>query len=173
MKFEIKNKDTGKIVEIELSEEQVKELGIQNKTKMTGWERVDIDKKYFSINEYGDIELCTDERDYFDDNLYNRAIYFSTQEKGNEIDKIQTLWRKIQRFADENNEYKIDWNNIKQEKYLIQYDYEDNMLYWNRSYKSLVLNSVFFTSSSICGRAIEIFEDEIREVYNLPKKNKK
>lgn len=170
MKFEIKNKETGKIVEIELSEEQVKELGIQNKKKNTGWERVDAYKQYYSIDEYGDVDARIDSRDCFDDNLYNRADYFSTQEKGNEIDEMQTLWRKMWRFADENNECEIDWEDKTQNKYYFYYDYEYDRFEWSSITFVRRFNSVYFTSLSICKKALEIFEDEIREVYNLPKK---
>ena len=50
-------------------------------------------------------DMCMEDKYYYED-----ANYFSTEEKAEEINFKQTLFRKLQRFSDENGGDKIDLN---------------------------------------------------------------
>ena len=95
----------------------------------TGWEKLDeYTDNYFSIITCGDI--C-EQNKYFGvsyKSCYDSANAFSTKEKAEEINFKQTLFRKLQRFSDENEGYKIYWNDFKQPKYSIYYNRQINEL---------------------------------------------
>lgn len=156
----------GKKTEIEITVEQAENLGLIE--KKTGWERVTKNEQYF-IN--ADLRRPIYEKnDKCDQNYYDRANYFSTNEKAEQIDKIQTLWRKMQRFADENNEGELDWENREQQKYFIFYDYSIKRLRIDFCNCCEYAFGIYFTSIKIAEKALEIFGDELKEVLNIEKK---
>ena len=70
---------------------------------LTGWERAsNKHDEYFCIGHCGDIRPYSDDFLGYDRTLYKTANYFSTKEKAEEINFKQTLFRKLQRFSDEN-----------------------------------------------------------------------
>ena len=86
---------------------------------LTGWERVEGDS-YETITSNGALN-AVDFGYYMDVEHYKQANYFSTKEKAEEIIFKQTLFRKLQRFSDENGGNEIDWENTNQKKYCILY----------------------------------------------------
>ena len=54
-----------------------------------------------------------------DERCYEQLNYFSMKEKAEEINFKQTLFRKLQRFSDENGGTEIDWNDEDQTKFSI------------------------------------------------------
>ena len=80
---------------------------------LTGWERVEDGERYRTIDECSVWEYRED-NDGSDVLLYNIANYFSTKEKAEEINFKQRLFRKLQRFSDENGGNEIDWENTNQ-----------------------------------------------------------
>ena len=90
---------------------------------LTGWERVKKDEINYYIDIDGLIEGDLEIFDNVDNKCFNIANYFSTKEKAEEISFKQTLFRRLQRFSDENGGNEIDWENSKQVKYCIAYNY--------------------------------------------------
>ena len=88
---------------------------------LTGWERVGENESYYSINGNCYVEEMTEDMCMEDKYYYEDANYFSTEEKAEEINFKQTLFRKLQRFSDENGGDKIDWKDDDPCKYRIEY----------------------------------------------------
>jgi hypothetical protein len=65
------------------------------------------------------------------------------------IDKKQTLWRKLQRFADEHNEHELDWNDRNSEKWTITYNYETRKIDVLYNLVNRDFGQVYFTSREI------------------------
>lgn len=86
---------------------------IEPKT-LTGWERVDKTQTFYYINGFDSVNNTIEANYEIDKTTYEKANYFSTEEKAEEINFKQTLLRKLQRFSDENGGNEIDWENTNQ-----------------------------------------------------------
>ena len=134
---------------------------------LTGWERVKSGCEfYFAFSDGGvcsEIEDCS----VVDNEFYENSNYFSTEEKANEISFKQKLFRKMQRFSDENEGYKIDWNDYKQTKFSIYYNRRTNELavtcckYVSEPFK------VYFLTEETANKAIELFHYDLIKYFNM------
>lgn len=128
---------------------------------LTGWEKLkDNEEHYYVI-----LSSCArKESVYFGgayNTLYDQANAFSTQEKADEINFKQTLFRKLQRFSDENGGLDIDWTNSDKGKYFICYDHTAKKL---KAYLDFYLQDcgkVYFVSEEVAKKAIELFHDDL------------
>ena len=98
-----------------------------------------------------------------DETVYEKANYFSTKEKAEEINFKQTLFRKLQRFSDENGGNEIDWNNSR--KYFIEYYSKGEKLAVDYAYRLYNFGQVYFASREIAEKAIELFHDELIKYF--------
>lgn len=128
---------------------------------LTGWERVNYNDNVYVVGDECNIALWTEKFASANDNNYNNANYFSTKEKAEEINFKQTLFRKLQRFSDENctvykNEDKV---------FYIAYDYIQSKLkvYKHRYYQPL--GCVYFSSEEVAEKAIKIFHDDLIKYF--------
>lgn len=138
-----------------------------NPKPLTGWERVDTNNgKYYSIScEH--VTFFNDCDEKFDSRMINNANYFSTKEKAEEIDFKQTLFRKLQRFSDENGCGDIDWSNSNQWKYTIYYDTEDKVVKVVRYSYLKIFGCVYFNSREATEKAIKIFNDDLIKYFTM------
>lgn len=123
--------------------------------------------KYYYIGSAGSIFNYDCREDILDVAHLNIGNYFKTEEDAKHMVEKFKVIRELQKFANENNEEKIDWKNFNQCKYKIFYDAEDGDLYVDYSIQceSEPFN-IYFTSSKIAKRAIEeIGEDRIKKYY--------
>ena len=103
--------------------------------------------------------------------MYKNALnkspkeFIGWYELANKINFQQTLFRKLQRFTDENNECDLDWSNFQQKKYYIYYDYDYSKLLIDCNTCSKKFGNVFFSSEEIAQKAIEEFKDELLEYF--------
>lgn len=137
---------------------------IEPKKLLTGWERVNEGEEYISISSRQLLyfrELC----DSQNKEQFDTANYFSTEEKAEEINFKQTLFRKLQRFSDENGGNKIDWNDIDQTKYSIFYNGHSNCLSPHSSWTVHEFGQVYFISEEIAEQAIELFHDDLIKYF--------
>ena len=150
-------------IEIEITTEQAESLGLVKKEKMTGWERVKQGETYCYIDEYGGIMEDWESGDNSDGGCYKVANYFSTLEKTMEVNKEQTLWRKMKRFADENNSKNFKTKNG--ERYSICFNGILNDWEIVVNYHNWVLCEVYFETEKIAEKALELFGEELKEVF--------
>ena len=125
------------------------------------------DGHYYYYNDTGHIyESCYD-GDSTDKNRLEFGNCFKTKEEAEHmVEKLKVI-NELKKFALENNEAEIDWNNLSQKKYVIIYDPENQNVdvYCYRRTQYIPFN-IHFTSEKIAQKAIEtIGEDRIRRYY--------
>lgn len=132
---------------------------------LTGWERVGENESYYSINGNSYVEEMTEDMCMEDKYYYEDANYFSTEEKAEEINFKQTLFRKLQRFSDENGGNEID---LKRDchKFCIEYCSYGKLLVSNRfSSTTRDFGQVYFTSREVAQQAIFLFHDDLIKYF--------
>lgn len=128
--------------------------------KLTGWHDVGESKDFFWIDGTNvDSDRHIHEEEYSDDNR------FSTKEKAEEINFKQTLFRKLQRFSDENGWNEIYWNNFEEPKFRIGYSLADKDLIAIHVYTIKSQGCVYFTSEKNAKKAIELFHDDLIKYF--------
>ena len=130
---------------------------------LTGWERVEGDS-YETITSNGALNTV-DFGYYMDVERYKQANYFSTKEKAEEINFKQRLFRKLQRFSDENGGNEIDWNNEIKMKWGIWYNHKYEELASCPYVYGQAFGQVYFISEEVAEKAIELFRDELIKYF--------
>lgn len=153
----------GNKVELELTAEQIKQLGIEEKKK-SGWERVANGYWYYRIEVSGGIIQDVEASHKADNELYTCGNYFADKNLAKKMSKRIGLMLRMQRWANEHNYEKINWRNTNQRKYYIYYNCNNQKLSIDYGY-CLVLGATFFCTEELAKQAIEIFGDEIIEAY--------
>lgn len=147
-------------IRVELTDEQVKTLGIEKKNP---FERVVKGDVYYRVTEYGDIGDLTEEGDYTDQYLYDGVNYFNDDFFANQVALHQLLYRKLLKFAYDNGFEDIaEWNGGN-EHWAIRYNSYRNefRLYYQDGYKA---HEVYFSSEEGAKRAIkEVVEPFMKE----------
>ena len=132
---------------------------------LTGWERVGENESYYSINGNSYVEEMTEDMCMEDKYYYEDANYFSTEDKAEGINFKQTLFRKLQRFSDENGGNEIDLN-CDCHKFCIEYCSYGKLLVSNRfSSTTRDFGQVYFTSREVAQQAIELFHDDLIKYF--------
>lgn len=113
-----------------------------------------VSSKIFNINTMSDIKR------------FENGLYFETEEEAEQHLKEQRLLFKIKKWAEIHNEgWKPDWSDYSNNKYLIYYDGEDEVLRLNAGTVSNTISTLpFFKTREIAQACIELFGDEIKEV---------
>ena len=170
MKVELKVND--KSVQAEISEEQLKELGlfeqlkklglIEDKPK-TGYERVEKGEMYYLVDIYNNIMRVTEDNDQGDKQCYDTGNYYNDTVIAENNARADRLHRQLRQWQGLNDKAitKKDWKGYDVIKYNIDYDYLTNRLLvrWTGRYRKL--NVVYFTSEEKAEKAIKVFEDEL------------
>lgn len=132
---------------------------------LTGWERVEEGCHFSFISGNENIYSYIDDHSVLDDEFYENANYFSTKEKVEEISFKQTLFRKLQRFSDENGGDKINWKNGLDSKWHIYFDYHAETLEIYSIEESRDFGQVYFDSRKVAEKALELFHDDLIKYY--------
>lgn len=94
---------------IELTEEQLKQLGIEpEKKRKNPFERVEKDDKYSYIHVNGDVLNHIEVHDNADRELYNVINYFNDEQFAKQVSLHQLLYRKLLKFAWDNEAKDIE-----------------------------------------------------------------
>ena len=119
--------------EIQLTDEQLKMLGIEpEKKRKNPFERVNDGGLYYFINCYGDIN--EDSRE--DDALFNNVNYFNDEAFANQVALHQLLYRKLLKYAYDNEFEDEEWNGTKMHAYIIyNFTRKDYDIRWTRNEK--------------------------------------
>lgn len=95
----------------ELTEEQIKALGIETEKKRKNpFERVGSNNKYYYTVVSGDVLRRVDINDRTDRRLYNAINYFNDEQFANQVALHQLLYCKLLKFAYENKCEDVEWN---------------------------------------------------------------
>lgn len=109
----------------ELTDEQLEKLGIKVEKENPFAKRID-KGLYYYITARGIIESETDVGDCIDGGLYNNANYFNDKDFAQQVALHQLLYRKLLKYAYENDAANCDWHNLEERKYNICFDYNLN-----------------------------------------------
>lgn len=131
----------------------------KNKSWKPGW-----GERYYTISNDGTLInlLCTN--DNTDERTFTIGNCFKTKEEAEFALEKQKVITELKRFALENNECELDWNN-EYHKFYLYYDYKTGKIavVSNMSWKTL---SVYFSSEIIAKEAIEkIGRDRLKKYY--------
>ncbi len=130
-----------------------------------GWERVNKQEAFYSVGACGGVIDEQESDTGFNVSLYENANYFSTKEKAEEIDFKQTLFRKLQRFSDENGWNENDWRGGETTKYHIYFDYESESVVTGESWELRDFGQVYFNSLEVAEQAIGLFREDLIKYY--------
>ena len=133
--------------------------------ELTGWERVKKDEINYYIDIDGLIEGDLEIFDNVDNRCFNVANYFSTKEKAEEINFKQTLFRRLQRFSDENGGNEIDWKIDRQAKWCIEYNNDNGEIVIVPFHSIMQFGQVYFTSHEVAEQAIQLFHDDLIKYF--------
>ena len=132
---------------------------------LTGWERVGENESYYSINGNSYVEEMTEDMCMEDKYYYEDANYFSTEKKAEEINFKQTLFRKLQRFSDENGGNEIGWKEADQGKYGIWYNADHGKIEVGSTWAVRDFGQVYFISEEVAQQAIDLFHDDLIKYF--------
>ena len=132
---------------IKLTGEQIEALGIETRKRL--FDRVDDGGPYYFISCYGDIDADSRE----DDRLFDNVNYFNDEYFANQVALHQLLYRKLLKFAYENDCEDREWG-TKYEHWCIYYDTDSDKfdIDVNDAFK---YQGVYFSTREGAERAIE------------------
>lgn len=161
MKVELKA--NGKTVQVEMTEEQLKELGLIEEQR-TGYERVKKGEMYYVIDtEYNSMLKITEFNDQEDERCYNKGNYYNDKviaENNARADRLLRQLRQWQALNDKSISVE-DWEDNDKDKWCIMYGYGAEELYVNWFYSVRLHNVIYFTTKEKAEEAIEVFKDEL------------
>ena len=150
----------GKEIEVEISEEEYKKLQ-PSEEKKTGYERVSESDIYFYANSRGYVETACEDYYDVDNEYYESANYYSDKTVAENNARADKLMRQLRRFSVEHRENKIDWYDINNHKYYINYDFEDNKISIGDKSFLRYFGAIYFDSRKTAQAAINEFHDEL------------
>ena len=133
--------------------------------RLTGWERVKRGKRYFVVGERADVYSLGEWGDSSDSEVFENSNYFSTEQKAEEINFKQTLFRKLQRFSDEHGGLDIDWNNEEQEKFFLRYNSRLKEIYIDRCCRIIDFGQVYFISKEAADFALKMYKEDLTKYF--------
>lgn len=145
---------------IELTDEQVKTLGIERTNPFGRVEKGDV---YYRITEYGDIGDLTEDGDYTDQYLYDGVNYFNDDSFANQVALRQLLYRKLLKFAYDNNcEDDKPWD-CESKHYRVYYSHAHKIFKTEVNFEGQHPGA-YFSSEEAAKRAIkEVIEPFMKE----------
>lgn len=146
---------------VELTEEQVKTLGIE--TRKNPFDRVERCSNYYRITDNNMVDDYVENGDYTDSHLYKVNNYFNDKEFAQQVALHQLLNRKLLKFAYDNGCEDTEWD-IKNNHWLILYDFDDQEFCIDANNGFKFQGAVYFSNSSGAKRAIkEVVEPFVKE----------
>jgi hypothetical protein len=143
--------------EIELTPEQ------ERLFSGTGWERVSDGGLYYYTFSNLTATKVRETRHSDDSRNYNNGFYHSTKEHAIKQAKIDSLRRRMQRFADEN--YKdVEWGRVNEHWLVVL---EGARLFVGEYRELRHPFQIYFGSKEGAEKAIELFGDEIKEMMGV------
>lgn len=127
------------------------------------YERVNINERYYFVNDQGGVDYVQNLDDYYDNIKFNSLNYFNNKNYAEYITFKETLMRKLDKFAWEHNARVINWDD-NSKKYFIGFSHRTKELTteWCALYQT---NDIYFTSKEIAKKAIKEFKDDLMKLY--------
>lgn len=165
MQVELKVND--KSVQAEISEEQLKELGLIEE-QLTGYERVKKKGDVYYLNIInGETVAETECNGRIDEGRYDTGNYYSNKTIAENNARADRLLRCLRQWQAANDRAisVSDWKNDNIFKYHIEYDCFNDFLFVVYTTRFRSPNTIYFTSGEKAEGAIEVFKDELKWYY--------
>ena len=143
----------GKEFPIEIQDSELQKL-VASK-KQTGYERVELDERFYSVRADNSIFAPIDGRFLDHDAYYDTANYYSSQTVAENNAHADKLMRQLRRFAVEHRNGGLDYDCGV---YTIHWD--GKLITTIRQY-SKDFGNILFDSCNTCNLAIQTFHDEL------------
>lgn len=161
--MQVELKANGKTVQVEMTEEQAKILGLITDKPKTGYERVDEDESYFvddTINDGHEVlggGALVNNLYYINGNYYNDKTIVENNARADRLLRQLRQWQAL-------NDKPIsqsDWEDNGKNKWCILYSYGAEKLYVDYFHYIRLHNVIYFTTREKAEEAIEQFADEL------------
>lgn len=162
MKVELKV--NGKTVQVEMTEEQLKELGVIKERSRTGYERVKKGEMYYVVDtEYNSMSKNTEFDDQRDEQCYNTGNYYNDKVITENNARADRLLRCLRQWQAQNDEpiSMSDWKNDNISKYYVDYDCFNELFFVTYAVRRRAPNTIYFTSKEKAEEAAGVFKDEL------------
>nr|DAP55459.1 MAG TPA: hypothetical protein [Caudoviricetes sp.] len=138
---------------IELTEEQLKQLGIEVKVKKETLFTRHSNELYWSINATNGVVGLHDYNVDFDNALYDNVNYFNDYKFAKQVALHQLLYRKLLKYAYDNGAEDCDWDNNNTHYYIFFDSKNCNFkIDLNTQIRS---QNIYFSKSEVARQAIE------------------
>lgn len=131
------------------------------------WWKPKLGETYWSIHPWsGAVRVCYNDHKV-DGFAVSMGLCFQTEEQAEFMAEKLKVIHELEKFAFENNEEEIDWNDVGQTKYYLSMCQSDKIIDVFFTYKWCYTPfNIYFTSEEIARKAIEtIGEDRIKKYY--------
>ena len=153
----------GTTIQAEISEEQLKELGLIEE-QPTGYERTKIGETYYVINTEDDSMIkITEFNDQEDEQCYDKGNYYSNKMIAENNARADRLLRQLKQWQAQNDKAISisDWKNEGIIKYFIAYNYRSSLFEIGRCSRRREPNIIYFTTKDKVSKAVKNFRDEL------------
>lgn len=140
---------------VELTQEQLKQLGISVEVKKETPFARHSDEAYWYINAMNNVIGVHDDNSSLDNAVYDNVNYFNDYDFAQQVALQQLLYRKLLKYAYENDASVTDWTNPDSKKYCIMKSMKMDTfdIDWRYAVKDACV--VYFTTKEVAERAIE------------------
>jgi hypothetical protein len=164
--LEQKVEDLGKQIK-ELKEELYKRKEEDSKKKW--WTPKEGEEDYWYLCDEGKVFEDTWYATPVDKHRYDTGNCFKTKEQAEREIFERQLRFKLKKFAYENDEEEIDWNDVNKAKYYIYYSLSNAELDYDFNYMGKIQGIIYFTSKEVVEKAIETFKDDLIRYFTSDK----
>lgn len=141
--------------EVQLTNEQLKMLGVEpEKMRKNPFDRANpaADDKYYYIRVSGDVADYRDVNDNADRLLYEASNYFNDKSFAEQVALHQLLYRKLLKFAYDNNCEDEEWNGMNDHWLIVYFPLNDDFVIAN--VQCVKEHTVYFSTEEGASRAI-------------------
>lgn len=123
--------------EVKLTDKQLKVLGIEIEGKRKNpFERVAKTETYCYIDSFNEVHCIADDADRDDDRSFECSNYFNDEQFAKQVALRQMLYRKLLKYAYDNEFEDEEWNGTKMHAYIIyNFTRKDYGIRWTRNEK--------------------------------------
>lgn len=137
----------------ELTEEQLKKLGIEPKRK-NPFDRVEVGERYFIITGYSSVNDYKDMDDEEDNIFHENANYFNDEDFANQVLLHELLDRKLLKYAYDNEAKDVEWDGEKSHWYIAKRPAENRTAFSTVETECYKCNIPHFSKREIASKAI-------------------
>ena len=160
--MQVELKANGKTVQVEMTEEQAKILGLVEDKPKTGYESLGTGETYYLVDV--DDEITTMKYDSrLDRDCYDVGNYYSDKVIAENNARADRLLRQLRQWQALNDKpiSQSDWEDNGKNKWCILYSYGAEKLYVDYFHYIRLHNAIYFTTKEKAEEAIEVFKDEL------------